>query len=421
MKRIWLGLAVVAGLGIALLVLYWWQMRPAVWSDADRAVLKSLSLAALGPLPADKSNRVADDPRAVALGHHLYFDARFSVNGKVACNSCHMPEQDFRDARPRGMGIAATRRRTQSIVGTAYLAWFYWDGRKDSQWSQALAPLEHPNEQGGDRTQYAHLIGQFYRTEYEDLFGALPPLAELPARAGPHGDAAARQAWDGMTRDERQAVSTVFANLGKAIAAYERTILPGRSRFDDYVDALARNGYTRQGGGLSSDEVAGLELFIGKAGCVKCHSGPLFTDDEFHNTGVPQYEAENDLGRAEGTVQNFEDEFKCWSEYSDDPKRDCPALRYMVARDAALVGAFKTPSLRGARFVPPFMHNGRYSTLREVIDHYDAAPAAMAGESELMPLHLTEREKTQLEAFLHTLSAPLNTPAALLQNPFELK
>ncbi len=390
-------------------------MPSSFWSPDEINLLRSLSLHSLPPLPPDKSNRVADDPRAAVLGHKLFFDARLSKDGIVSCASCHIPELNFQDARAHGRGIAETRRRTPSLVGSAYFSWFFWDGRRDSQWSQALSPLEHADEHGGSRTQYARLMETFYREEYTALFGALPNLQNVPAHASPVGDANARAAWDKLTNVEQQTISRVYANMGKAIAAYERRILPGASRFDEYVDAVTRGDSQRANEIFSADEIAGLKLFIGKANCVKCHNTPLFSDDAFHNTGVPQHaETENDLGRAEGAVENFADEFKCWSEFSDDEKRDCPHLRYMQARAGESIGAFKTPSLRKTQYVAPFMHNAWYTNLREVLEHYNRAPAAPYGQTELEPLHLHAAELRQLEAFLLTLPAPLETAPHLL-------
>lgn len=392
--------------------------RPTLWTPAEIKTLQSLSLANLPPLSPDKSNHVADDPRAAALGHQLFFDARFSRDGTVSCASCHMPELNFQDARAHGRGMGETRRRTQSIVGSAYFSWFFWDGRKDSQWSQALAPLEHANEQGGDRTQYAHLLAKNYGDAYTQVFGALPDMQNVPPHAGPVGDETARAAWNTLSTAQQRDLSRVYANMGKALAAYERKIMPGASRFDAYVNAVTQNDFTRANTIFSPDETAGLKLFMGKAGCVTCHNTPLLSDDQFHNTGVPQHaETEHDLGRAEGAVANFEDEFKCWSEYSDDPKRDCPALRYMQARAGALTGAFKTPSLRKTAFVAPFMHNAWYTNLDEVLDHYNRAPAADVGQTELKPLHLNPVELNQLKTFLNTLSAPLDAAPEFLQKP----
>jgi len=403
---------------LSALTIYFFNAPAPLWTPDELVTLRSLSLSSLPPLPPDKSNRVANDPRAIALGHKIFFDPRFSKDGTVSCASCHIPTLNFQDARAHGRGMAETRRRTLSIVGTAYQSWFFWDGRKDSQWSQALAPLEHANEQGGDRAQFAHLLAQYYRADYEALFGALPDLQSIPAHASPVGDANARAAWDKMTRAEQQTLSRVYSNMGKAIAAYERKILPSAARFDQYVDAVSQNNDQRAHEIFSNDEIAGLKLFIGKANCVACHNTPLFSDDDFHNTGVPQHaETEHDLGRAEGAVENFQDEFKCWSEYSDDPKRDCPALRYMQTRAGSLIGAFKTPSLRKTKFVAPFMHNAWYTNLYEILDHYNRAPMAMIGETELKALDLNETELKQLEAFLLTLPAPVYAAPGLLAAP----
>jgi cytochrome c peroxidase len=418
MMRFLFRVAFLFSLCAGVLVFLFVPPRASTWSEDELGMLDSLTLKNLPPLAPDKSNRVADDPRAVALGQRLFFDTRLSANGQVSCASCHMPALNFQDARAHGRGIADTRRRTQSVVGTAYSHWFFWDGRQDSQWSQALAPMEHPDEHGGDRAMYAQLIAQNDRADYEALFGALPALQNVPAHASPVGDAKARAAWETLSAQQQQALSRVYANMGKAIEAYERKIMPGSARFDGYVAAVERGDTARANAILSPDERAGLKLFIGKAHCVQCHNTPLFSDDDFHNTGVPQTAAEHDLGRAEGIAQNFENAFKCWSEYSDDAARDCPALQYMLTRDHASVGAFKTPSLRKTQFVAPFMHNGAFATLRAVLDHYTRAPHASIGQSELQPLYLSDAELKQLEAFLQTLTAPVNAPPELLQDPF---
>src|SRR5690606_15553813 len=106
----------------------------------------SLSIKSLPPLPPDPSNRYGDDPRAAALGHQLFFDTRLSANGKVSCATCHDPGRDFQDGLPLAVGVGTNTRRTMPIAGTAYSPWMFWDGRKDSQWSQALGPLESPVE-----------------------------------------------------------------------------------------------------------------------------------------------------------------------------------------------------------------------------------------------------------------------------------
>jgi cytochrome c peroxidase len=387
------------------------------WSAEERATLRSLSLSSLGALPADPSNRYADDSAAARLGHQLFFDARLSGTGTVSCASCHMPDQSFQDGRALGKGVGTTARRTMPIAGTAHSPWQFWDGRADSQWEQALGPLESPVEHGGDRTQYATMIAGQYRALYEQVFGPLPDLDGLPAHAGPVADSASAEAWKRMAPARQRAISRVYANIGKAIAAYERTIGFAPSRFDRWVDAeLAERTHTADDA-LSADEVAGLRIFMGKGNCVSCHNGPLFTDNHFHNTGVPLPATvlPPDSGRTTGVRQALAAEFSCTGEYSDAKPEDCQELRFAVAEGEELVRAYKTPSLRNVAERAPYMHAGQIATLEEVVAHYDAAPASPFGHSELRKLKLSRKEREQLVAFLRTLSGPLVAPAGYLE------
>src|SRR3954452_11183416 len=218
-QRTLIGLAGVAVIVLATAAHLLWPR--AEWNQDEITTLRGLWIGSLPALPPDPSNKVADDECAVSLGQQLFFDTRLSVNGKVACASCHLPEQEFQDGKPLGQGVGTTARRTMPIAGTAYSPWLFWDGRKDSQWAQALGPLESPVEHGGSRPQYAHLIDQVYRAEYEALFGPLPKrsnLARFPAAAGPVSDPVTRAAWEQMTPADREAVTRIYANIGKAIA-----------------------------------------------------------------------------------------------------------------------------------------------------------------------------------------------------------
>ncbi|HYN87185.1 MAG TPA: cytochrome c peroxidase [Ardenticatenaceae bacterium] len=388
------------------------------WSAEQKETLRGLWLGSLEPLPPDPSNRVADDRGAVALGHKLFFDTRFSANGEVACGTCHKPELGFQDGTALAKGVGTTTRRTMPIAGTAYSPWLFWDGRKDSQWAQAVGPLESPVEHGGNRTMYAHLIARFYRDEYEALFGPLPDLSNLPASAGPVADPAASSAWEALAPAERDAVTRIYANMGKAIAAYERQIMPGPSRFDTYVEALLAGDQATMQSSLTADEVAGLKLFIGEANCTQCHNGPLFTNNDFHNTGVPEAAGlPADTGRAAGAPQVIADEFNCLSPYSDANPEDCANLRFLKAEGHELERQFKPPSLRDVAERAPYMHAGQIATLREVLLHYNRAPEAPAGHSEIEPLQLSEKQLEQLEAFLRSLSAPPDAPPELLVPP----
>lgn len=382
---------------------------PNQWTAEEIDVLRGLWIGSLPDLSPDPSNAYADDPRTAQLGQQLFFDTRFSSNGRVACATCHQPDSVFQDDLPLSQGVGTTPRRAMSIIGTAYSPWLFWDGRKDSQWAQALGPLESAVEHGGNRTQYAHLITQYYRDEYEAIFGSLPDLSQAPRSAGPVDDPAARAAWDAIGDADREAITRIYANMGKAIAAYERLIMPGASRFDAYVEAVLNGDMQTAQTTLTPDEVSGLRLFIDRANCIDCHNGPLFTNNDFHNTGVPAVPTlPEDTGRALGAQQVQRDEFNCLSPYSDAAPNDCVELRFMVSDGHDLLRQFRPPSLRNVAERAPYMHAGQFATLEEVLRHYNMAPEAPAGHSELEALNLTDGEAAQIIAFLKTLSGPLD-------------
>lgn len=354
------------------------ERAPKPWSEGEVAILQSLSLESLPELRPDPTNELADDARAAALGRQLFFDTRLSANRAVSCATCHQPARHFTDGLQRGAAIGMSKRNTPSIVGTAYSPWLYWDGRRDSQWSQALSPLEDPDEHGGNRREIVATILDIdvYRRQYEALFGK------------------------GADTD------TAFANVGKALAAFERTIMPTPSRFDAYVAAVIAGDGERQRELFDEDEVRGLRLFIGKANCTQCHNGPLFTNNEFHNTGLINLPGEvPDKGRAVGVREVMNDPFNCRGDFSDDPSPSCSELDF-ARKGPELIGAFRTPSLRNIAGTAPYGHQGQVPTLAAMLRHYNEAPDAMIGHNEAKPLGLGRAELRQLEAFLETLEAP---------------
>jgi cytochrome c peroxidase len=387
------------------------------WTNAQLEELRSMSLVELESLPRDSTNRVADDRRAADLGRRLFFDTRLSSNGRVACSTCHQAERGFQDGIALANGVGTTARRTMPIAGVARSPFLFWDGRKDSLWAQALGPLESPVEHGGTRAQYAHVVADAYALDYEQIFGALPDLSQVPRSAGPVSDRGAASAWNALSGTQRDAVTRVFVNIGKAIAAYERGIEFGASRFDKYVAAIT--GGQSDPSILTDDEIAGLRLFVGRANCTQCHSGPLLTSSEFHNTGVPpRPQLALDHGRLTGATAVLSDEFNCRSQWSDARER-CSELEFIVTGEHTLDRAYKVPSLRNVAERAPYMDAGQLATLADVLDHYNRAPAAATGHSELRPLRLKPVELRQLEAFLRTLSGPVavSEPAAARRTP----
>ena len=390
---------------------------PARWSPAELAVLSSMALDRLPQRPRDPSNAVEDRSEAAALGQRLFNDARFSANQAVSCASCHAPGKQFQDGLALARGVAMGTRRTMPLAGVGHSPWLFWDGRKDSLWSQALGPLEDSAEHGSNRTRIAHLLHAHYRQAYEAVFGSLPELATLPADAGPLGTAQERQAWSRMDPSARTAVNRVFSNMGKAIAAYERTLVPGESRFDRYVRATV-GGDVQGQKVLDAREINGLRLFIGKARCATCHSGPLLSDQHFHNTGVPPLDRQRpERGRADAVARVRADEFNCLGPYSDARAEQCAELRFIADDDPAMLGAFRTPGLRNVAQRAPYMHAGQLATLEDVVAHYVKSPAAAVGRSELAhvldghgrhtPVRLSEEEVADLVRFLGTLSGPV--------------
>lgn len=378
-------------------------------------MIASLRLAPLDSALHDASNRFQRSDAAARLGRAVFFDAGMSRDGSVSCSTCHRPDLSFQDGLPVARGVGLGHRRTMSVVGTSWNQWFLWDGRKDSQWAQALGPFENPVEHGVDRTFVVRRVASVHGRLYREAFGALPPLGPLPAHAGPLGDPDVRAAWLRLSQGEQARVNRVFANVGKSLAAYQFRLRPGSARFDEYATLVVEGRQDAARSALSQDEEAGLRVFLGKGQCVRCHNGPMFTDHFFHNTGVSRGVGEvEDLGRLDAIEQVLQDEFNCRSAYSDAGQDGCASLDFMLT-EGPFLRAFKTPSLRDVVARPPYMHAGQLSTLESVLDHYNRAPRAPLGRSELVRLRLTAAEQRQLVAFLGTLDGGVAAPAEMLE------
>lgn len=386
------------------------------WNDEEKGSIRSLWIGSLPPLPKVPSNRYADDPAAAALGKKFFLDKAFSGNAEVSCGTCHRDDYSFTDSFPLAHGMGTTGRRTMPMIGLAYQSWFFWDGRKDSLWSQALGPIENPVEHGFTRTLCYTIIRDNYREEYEKVFGAFPEVkirkSSLKARPATH-DAAALKAWVKLSPKAKKSVNVVYANMGKAIGAYGRILLPGPSRFDTYAGAVLEGDESLMKQTFNPEEVAGLRLFFGKAGCTNCHNGPLMTNGDFHDIGFPVKEGETaDPGRAVGILSVLGDEFNCLSEYSDADPKECVELRFLDTTTDKYQGAFKTPTLRNVAVRPPYLHAGQIGTLRDVLEFYREVSKRHSHEedgkhADLEHGTLTDEEVEHLEAFLHTLTGPV--------------
>lgn len=375
-------------------------------SEAEKSTIRSLSLDVLPPKPVSPSNRFADNEKAQQLGEQLFFDTKLSGNNQMACSTCHLPEMFFTDGRALSQGASESGRNTPTVVGSAWLRWLYWDGRKDSLWSQALIPLEASNEMASDRVAVVRYIttSDSYRQQYEQIFGKLDSAIDiLPTNAGPFGNEESKSEWAALSPALKKIVNKTFVNVGKALAAYQRTLTYEPTRFDRFTQELQTETTEYS---LDADEIAGLKLFIDseKTQCLQCHNGPLFTNRGFHNVGTGGLHGERlDFGRMVGLQAVIQDEFNCLGEYSDAMPEECSSLRFLNrSAHMPVQGAFKTPSLRNLSQTAPYFHDGRFATTKQVVEFYNNPPRS--GGHELLPLNLTEQEIDQLIQFLATIS-----------------
>lgn len=359
------------------------------WTDAELRLLESLS--PLPPPPPSPTNPVADDDDAARLGRELFFDRGLGARGSLSCASCHQPERYFTDGRTRGVGLLPLARNTPTVIGAAYYPFLMWDGRKDSLWSQAIAPLEHPNEMGASRAEIAAHVNRLYLVPLRALF----PVHE----GGPPDDPVP------FSGDE------AVVAVARVLEAYVRRLTPGESAFDRYVRAL-RSGDPKGGGHLSASAVRGLRAFIGSGQCVFCHNGPHLSDGEFHNLGLPPAPgATDDRGRAEGVRALLADPFRCGGPHAAAER--CDATEYLDPAFPDFEGAYKTPSLRNVAKTAPYMHGGQLPTLEAVVAFYKRPfGQANVGHRDLL-LDAVDRDLpvADVVAFLESLTGPLPADA----------
>lgn len=375
-----------------------------LWSAQELALIQSLALAKNETRLQDPSNRYERNPLAAQLGKALFNDTRFSANQQVSCATCHLADYDFTDKLALAKGLGQTSRRSMPLTGVAGQKWFFWDGRVDSLWSQALGPLENPLEHGITRTQVFQLIQQHYLTEYQALFSEVAEvtLSDSLLLATPNSDdEAIKAAWTNLDEKTQVQINQVFVNVGKSIAAFVSTLNYTPTSFDHYAWGL--NKGNTDGQAISKQAVAGLKLFIGKGKCINCHNGPRLSNGEFHNVGISGAER----GRAEVLATLKSAEFNCQSRWSDiDSANKCLHLRFLDLEEKIHEGSFKTPSLRNVAIRPPYMHAGQFKTLSEVLENYQKVSASQSLVSdEIIHETLTKQEMNQLIAFLQILTS----------------
>lgn len=409
------------------------------FTDEQRSALSTLRYDSAPP-PADVSNAVADDEAARLFGQRLYFEPALSGallepdnigtpahlgtkgdTGKVSCAGCHIPDSDYVDTRSphQQISLAAewTQRRSPTLLEIGFMPLYNWDGRRDTLWNQAMGVFESAAEFNSSRLFIARQIYALHRDEYEAIFGAMPKLDDplsfpllsalqtgcdgTTASAICRGRPGDKAEYDGMSEESQRAVTTVAVNVAKAISAYLRLLRCGSSRFDSWLDG--------DDSALSRSEQRGAALFVGKAQCVNCHSGPNLSDGKFHNVGLRPatvavaFTDTGDRGAAVGVAAALDDPLSSSGIFSDGDRGKLPA-----AVTPAMEGAFRTPMLRCLDGQPSFMHTGQLQSLAAVVRFFNRGgdPAGFPGTSEIKSLGLSELEAADLEAFIRALEGP---------------
>ena len=338
-----------------------------------------------GPWPPevkrDPSNRVSGNADAIAYGERLFFDTRLSANGLVSCARCHQPGRHWTDGQARSIGLSPGDRNAPSVVDARLNRWFGWDGANDNLWAQSIRPMLDPREMGMTEGAIARTIREVpdFACRYRRTFGRAPGT------------------------DDRR----VVVDVGKALAAFQETLASGRTPFDEFRDALAR-GDRAAIARYPDAAKRGLRIFVGRGSCDVCHTGPRFTNGEFHDIGIAHFAAPGrvDPGRHGGIATVRSSPFNLLGRHSDDAARTTATSTRHVAQEHRRFGEFRVPSLRNVAATAPYMHDGSVKTLADVVRHYSELNEErlhVHGERILKPLRLTPEERADLVAFLETL------------------
>lgn len=311
----------------------------------------------LGGLKVDLPQpRDGFSPQQIDLGRYLFFDPVLSKDGSLSCASCHDPEQGFSDGKGRSVGITGEllTRSAPTLWNVAYLKSFFWDGRAETLEDQMQGPLYAPEEMGNTPEHLLQTLNDI--TAYRDLFRQAFPARE----------------------DDEISLSEIY----HALAAFEASLISLNSRYDQYA-----HGHHEA---LTAPEIEGLNIFRSfVARCAECHTPPLFTNQQIAVIGTPEVEG---MPRDVGAEAIFDD----------------PDFR----------GGFKVPSLRNISKTAPYMHSGRFRTLREAVEFYTKGRGHAVGKEEALILHwhiwepdLADHELDRLVDFLGTLTDEVFTPA----------
>jgi|TARA_B100001964_G_C14172750_1_gene572303 cytochrome c peroxidase len=329
-------------------------------------------LGPLGPVPVPDDNKIT--PEKVELGKLLYFDPRLGGDMSTSCADCHAPDKGWQDLQPICRGYPGTEhwRNCQTIVNSAYYSQLFWAGSSTSLEAQAPSAARGAVAGNGERDMMEERLAQVpvYIEMFEAAFGTKRPLL--------------RDAW-------------------RAIATFERTLVQRDTPFDQYMlgDKSA----------LTAQQIEGKELFEGKAGCIHCHNGAFLTDEKYYNLGLPENEIFEESELHQITFR-FEQYAKGVPEDIYRSVKTDLGLYYRM-KDRESMGKFRTPTLRYLEYSSPYMHNGVFFDLIEVVEFYNEGGGEDAIERNfghstktplLQPLGLTDAEMEAIVAFLESLT-----------------
>lgn len=415
-----------------------------IFSQQEWAQIQKLS--PLPTVPADPTNGKADASPAAKLGQELFFEKSFSGallvgndgtngglgnvgdTGKISCSECHDVNNWFQDTRSQPpnvtLGAGWLPHRAPSLVNACFYSWYHWDGKFDTMWGACVGGIENPKSFDSTRLQLVHAVYNKYKNDYNAAFTppldpALDPSASDASRFPPAGMPKASPTapdgpWEMMAMADQVTVNRIMSNVGKALQAYLRLLTSRNAPFDKYVAG--------DHGAISTQAKQGLQLFVGKAACVACHSGPFFSDNKFHNTGVPQnlggpHAPMTDTGRFAAVPTTLGYMFNSNGAYSDDTST---GRLTGLSQTMDETGEFRTKDLRQVANVGPYMHAGQFAKLSDVLDFYnkgggDTGTYSGTKDSRMVPLNLTSDEQAAIIAFLQTLTGdPI--PANLRQD-----
>lgn len=353
-----------------------WAVHPDGFTEADQELLSTLTLTAQPNDPGNENFDGGVPNEAVrTLGQALFFSQSLAfANGQpVACTDCHSPKEWFSDPRGRNnlsVGLGTTRRNSPSLVNVGFYQWFGWAGGADSIWGQSHHAFTSGATMAGSPARLVASVRENYATEYETAFGAKVP------------DASA---------DDAQ-IAVAYARLLKAWGAYLSQLVSRDAPFDRYVAGMRE--------AMTANQVRGLKLFIGKAGCIECHRGPTFTDNTFRSIGIGQSgdgAPVEDLGRFSGLTDLLN--------LGNLGLR--PPGAALVPKEEKDKGLFRVKALRNVAKTAPYFHAGQAASLRDVVWFYNQGgdhEGAGTVSPFLVPLGMTDDELADLEAFLGALT-----------------